>query len=223
VIYDFHTHTSLSDGSLSPIELIRRAQAQGYRAIGLTDHVGIGYLGRLIEEITADCALAGAHWDIIAIPGVELTHIPPPAIGEVAKRARELGARLVIVHGESITEPTAPGTNMAALQCPYVDILAHPGLITLEEAEMAAANGIFLEISARKGHSLTNGYVCRVARLAGAKLLLNSDAHDETDLLSPHLARAIALGAGLDEEEIDKTLNINAPALLQRIHLADRD
>jgi histidinol phosphatase-like PHP family hydrolase len=217
VIYDFHTHTSLSDGSLSPIELIRRARTKDYRAIALTDHAGIGYLDRIIGEVTRDCALARAHWDIIAIPGVELTHIPALVIGEAAKQAKELGAWLVVIHGESIIEPVERGTNMAALQCPYVDILAHPGLITLEEAKTAAATGVYLEISARKGHCLTNGHIARVARLAGAKLLLNSDAHNETDLLHPDLAYAIARGAGLDEEEIDEMLTTNTRDLLQRL------
>lgn len=217
MIYDLHTHTSLSDGALSPVEMIRRAQAQGYRAIGLTDHAGVGYLERLMAEVAADCALANAHWDIAAIPGVELTHLPPQAIGEAAQRAKELGARLVVVHGETIAEPVASGTNLAALQCPYVDILAHPGLITLEQAELACANGIFLEISARAGHSLTNGHVVKVARLAGARLILNSDAHDVSDLLSPHSSRAIALGAGLDEWEIDEVLISNARTLLERL------
>ncbi|MBE0415727.1 MAG: histidinol phosphate phosphatase domain-containing protein [Dehalococcoidia bacterium] len=218
MVYDFHTHTSLSDGSLSPMELIQRAQARDYKAIALTDHVGIGYLDRIIREVAADCALARAHGDILAIPGVELTHIPPRAIGEAARRAKELGAWLVVVHGESIIEPEVEkGTNIAALQCPYVDILAHPGLITPEQAELAAANGIFLEISARKGHSLTNGHIAHLARLAGAKLLLNSDAHDETDLLCPHLARQIARGAGLNEEESDEILTNNAHALVKRL------
>jgi histidinol phosphatase-like PHP family hydrolase len=219
VIYDFHTHTSLSDGSLSPIELIRRALAKGYEAIALTDHVAVGYLERIIKETTADCALARAHWDILAIPGVELTHVPPRAISETARRAKELGAWLVVVHGESFTEPVANGTNRAALQCPDVDILAHPGLLTLEEAELAAKQGIFLEISARKGHSLANGHIYRIAKATGAKLLLNSDAHDETDLLCPDLALAIAQGAGLDKEEIDEMLKINAHSLLERLPL----
>ncbi len=217
MVYDFHTHTSLSDGSLSPIELIRRALARGYKAIALTDHVGIGYLDRIIREIASDCALARAHWPILAIPGVELTHLPPQAIAEAARRAKELGAWLVVVHGESIIEPVEKGTNKAALQCPYVDILAHPGLITFEEAELAATAGIFLELSARKGHSLANSHVSQLARLAGAKLLLNSDAHDETDLLTPPLARQIARGAGLDEKESDEILITNVQALLKRL------
>jgi len=200
------------------VELIRRAQAADYRAIALTDHAGIGYLDRIISEITRDCALARAHWDIIAIPGVELTYIPPQAIADASRHAKELGAWLVVIHGESITEPMVEkGTNLAALQCSYVDILAHPGLITVEEAELAATSGVFLEISARKGHSLTNGHIAQTARLTGAKLLLNSDAHNETDLLSPQLAHQIARGAGLNEEEINETLITNPHALLKRL------
>ena len=38
-MYDFHTHTFLSDGVLSPIELIRRALVRGYKAMAITDHV----------------------------------------------------------------------------------------------------------------------------------------------------------------------------------------
>lgn len=217
MVYDFHSHTSISDGSLSPIELIRRAQVMDHKAIALTDHAGIGYLERIIREVAEDCALARAHWDILAIPGVELTHIPSHAIADAARRAKELGAWLVVVHGESIIEPVEKGTNIAALQCPYVDILAHPGLITIEEAKLAATTGVFLEISARKGHSLSNGHIFQTARLAGAKLLLNSDAHDEQDLLSPHLAHQIALGAGLSEDEVYEILENNPHALLKRL------
>ena len=122
-----------------------------------------------------------------------------------------------MVHGESNIEPVEKGTNKAALQCPYVDILAHPGLISPEEAELAATAGIFLEISARKGHSLTNGHIVQQSRLAGAKLLLNSDAHDESDLLTLQLARKIARGAGLDERESDEILINNVQALLARL------
>ena len=217
MICDFHTHTLLSDGVLSPIEQIRRALDQDYRAIALTDHVGTGYLERVIGEIIADCELARAHWPILAIPGIELTHLPPPSIGDVAKRAKALGAWLVIVHGESIIEPVEKGTNKAALLCPDVDILAHPGLITTEDAELAASAGIFLEISARKGHSLSNGHVVQQARSTGAKLLLNSDAHDENDLLTLRLVNQIALGAGLDQKESDEVLITNAQHLLNRL------
>ena len=44
-MYDFHTHTFLSDGVLAPTELIRRAIHNGYRVMAVTDHVGPGQLG----------------------------------------------------------------------------------------------------------------------------------------------------------------------------------
>lgn len=219
MVYDFHTHTLLSDGALSPVELVRRGIVNGYRAIALTDHAGLGYLRRIIREVTRDCSLAMQQWETIAIAGVELTHLPAKAIAEAAKEAKEEGAQIVIVHGETIAEPVEPGTNLAALQSPHVDILAHPGLITLEEAKLAAARGIFLELSARKGHSLTNGHVANIARLAGAKLLLGSDAHDTGDLLTTTLAHAIARGAGLDEDETNEVLSANPRLLLAKLKI----
>jgi histidinol phosphatase-like PHP family hydrolase len=217
MVYDFHTHTSLSDGVLSPLELVRRALVNGYHAIAITDHVGIGYLERLIDEIAADCALARSHWNITAIPGVELTHLPATAIAEAAKKAKELGAKLVVVHGQTVAEPVEPGTNLAALKSPHVDILAHPGMLTLEEAKLATANGIYLEITARKQHSVTNKHVAEMARRAGAKLIVNSDAHEESDLLTTELAYTIAKNASLTEAEITATLQTNPQALLAKL------
>jgi putative hydrolase len=217
MIYDFHTHTSLSDGELSPMEIIRRAVVKGYTAIGLTDHASAGDLERIVVEVGRACALAREHWKIQAIPGVELTHLPPEAIAAAAKKAKQLGAGIVVVHGETIVEPVPEGTNLAAIESPDVDILAHPGLITTEAAALAAERGKFLEISARKGHSLTNGHVAALARAAGAKLLLDSDAHSPHDLLSAEFARAVLAGAGLGEREVESILRINADELARKL------
>lgn len=217
MVYDFHTHTTLSDGELTPIELIRRAHKSGYRAIAITDHCGAGSLARILRELIKDCALAEQYWDIIAIPGVELTHVPAAAIPGLAQQARELGAQLIVVHGETIVEPVEPGTNRAAVAPGNIDILAHPGLLTLDEAREAASNGVYLELTIRRGHCLTNGHVARLAQVAGAQLILDSDAHSPGDLLSPSLAQAVARGAGLEDHEIIPTLETNAERLLQRL------
>jgi histidinol phosphatase-like PHP family hydrolase len=117
MVYDFHTHSTLSDGSLSPLELIHRADVANYRAIAITDHAGVGGLGRLAGELAADCALARLHSDIIALPGVELTHVPPGAIAEAARQARAAGALVVVVHQSPIPalaptiHPRPPGPH----------------------------------------------------------------------------------------------------------------
>lgn len=217
MVYDFHTHTSLSDGALSPMELIKRAVVNNYQAIALTDHASLGELSRIIQEITQVCTLARFYWDILAIPGIELTHVPPQAIAETARRAKELGACIVVIHGETITEPVEKGTNLAALHSPHVNILAHPGLLSREEAQLAVTNNIFLEISARKGHCLTNGHVASLAQQVGANLLLSSDAHDEQDLLTPSLADAIIHGTGLDDTLCHQVLTINPQLLIRSL------
>jgi putative hydrolase len=214
--YDFHTHTTLSDGGLSPMELIRRAAVAGYRAVGITDHSALGSLSRFGQELTQDCALARERWDIVALPGVELTHVPASAVAEAARTAKEVGLWLVVVHGETITEPVEEGTNRAAVSCADVDILAHPGLITREEADLAARNRVFLELSARPSHSIANGHVARIARLAGARLIVNSDNHD-LDFLSEEQARRVVLAAGLEEKDVEEVLTQNPQLLLERI------
>ncbi|MDO8689698.1 MAG: histidinol phosphate phosphatase domain-containing protein [Dehalococcoidia bacterium] len=219
MLCDFHTHSTLSDGSLSPMELIHRSVRQGYSALGITDHMGVGGLESYLAVLVKECQVAEAHWGIMALPGVELTHLPPGVIGEAARTAKELGARLVVVHGETIVEPVPAGTNLAALSCPDVDVLAHPGLLTPEEARLAAANGIFLEISARKGHCLGNGRVVTLARKAGARLLINSDSHDPGDLLTVDFSISVAMGAGLDRLEVQEDIPANVAAFLERLGL----
>ncbi len=197
---DLHTHTLFSDGVLLPAELARRAQVLGYRVLAMTDHVDSSNLDFVLPRLVAACADLQPEMSIPLIPGVEITHVPPALIGSLAARARDLGAKIIVVHGESVVEPVCPGTNRAALESD-VDILAHPGLISAEEAALAARRGICLEITTRRGHSITNGHVARTAREAGAPLLLNNDAHAPGDLVTLDFAAKVARGAGLDDEE----------------------
>jgi putative hydrolase len=200
-VIDLHTHSIFSDGVLIPAELARRAKVKGYRALAITDHGDHGNVDFIVPRLVKVCDKLTKLVGLVVIPGIELTHLPPESIGELADEARLLGARLVVVHGETIAEPVAPGTNAAALRA-SVDILAHPGLITEEEATMASAKGIYLEITTRRGHSLTNGHVAMMARRCNARLVLNTDSHMPEDLVDIETARRIARGAGMTDEEV---------------------
>ena len=217
-MYDFHTHTFLSDGVLSPIELIRRAIVVGYQTMAITDHVGPGNLEYVLSTLKKDCEMAEKRWDIKVFTGVEITHTPIEDIDLLAKDARALGAQVVNVHGETIMEPVVSGTNLAAVSSQYVDILAHPGLITLDEASLAAENGVFLEISCRKGHGLANGHVANIARKTGATLILDSDAHEPDDLMTQEYAEKVAIGSGLNEKEKETILNQSPLTLIHRVN-----
>jgi histidinol phosphatase-like PHP family hydrolase len=217
MIYDFHTHTFLSDGELLPMELIRRCVVRGYTVLGISDHVSDSTVERVIREAKRDAELGRLNWDIEALVGAELTHVPAAAIAEVAEHALVCGAEYIVCHGETIIEPVEPGTNRAAIMSGKVDILAHPGLITPEDAKLAAEHDVFLEITCRKGHSLTNGHVVRVGRDAGARFLINTDGHAPGDLLTEEHAVAVARGAGLSDVEVEQVLYHNPKILLKRI------
>jgi len=214
MVFDFHSHTFFSDGELIPSELVRQAFAVGYGGIAITDHGDHSNIDFVIPRLVKACQKLSAAYEIKVLPGIELTHVPPQQIAELVGEARLLGAKIVLVHGETITEPVCSGTNRAAIEA-RVDILAHPGLIKVAEVELAARNGVFLEISARRGSCLTNGHVATLARKYGAPLLVNSDAHAPTDLLSEERYYQVARGAGLTDLEVTAVLN-NALALAQK-------
>ena len=213
---DLHTHSFLSDGALLPSELLRRAPVMGHRALAITDHADASNLATLIDALKRVIREQPGDFETQLLIGVELTHVGPASIDKLARRAKALGAEIVVVHGETIVEPVAPGTNRAAADSAAVDILAHPGFLTLEEARIIAERGGYVEITARKGHSLTNGHVARICREAGAKMVLDTDAHAPSDLITHAFARLVAAGAGLSEEEVLAATETNPQALLAR-------
>ncbi|MEW6218061.1 MAG: histidinol phosphate phosphatase domain-containing protein [Thermodesulfobacteriota bacterium] len=196
---DLHTHSLFSDGELLPAELVRRVEVLGYEAVAITDHADSSNLEIIVPSLARLAAELAGHTRTRLIPGVEITHVPPGLFGQLVSRARALGARIVVGHGETPVEPVAPGTNLAAIEA-GVDLLAHPGFISEEEVRLAVSRGVFLEISGRKGHSLTNGHVARLAVAAGARLAVCADGHAPGDFLTPAFAETVALGAGLTRE-----------------------
>ena len=212
---DLHTHSLLSDGELLPLELARRAKVKGYTTLGISDHVDVTNIEHVVSSILKLSEKNEYHEGIQVVPGVEITHSPARFIGEMIVRARKLGIGYVVIHGETIAEPVEEGTNRAAIEA-GVDILAHPGLITEEDVIRAKKQGVLLEISARKGHSLTNGHVARLAKNIGAKLIFDTDSHSPSDLVDDNQALRIILGAGLSREDFQE-MQKNALELVNTI------
>ncbi|MBQ7249605.1 MAG: histidinol phosphate phosphatase domain-containing protein [Deltaproteobacteria bacterium] len=211
---DLHTHSIFSDGELLPSELVRRAAVLGYRAIAITDHGDFTNFELIIPRLKKAVASLRRH-GIEVLAGIELTHLPPELMAEAVVEARRLGAQIVVCHGETLVEPVPPGTNRAAIEA-GVDILAHPGLITEAEVRLAAQKGVALELTTRRGHSLSNGHVARLALQCGAQLVIDTDSHSPGDLTPWAQAERIARGAGLDEAQV-AAARANSERLLKRL------
>jgi len=199
---DLHTHTLFSDGQLLPSELVYRAKKKGYTAIGLTDHTDESNLDFVIPRIVKISKILTKCYSIRVIPGCELSYVPPELIQKTAQKAKKLGAKLIIVHGETVSETVPPGTNLCAVKCKgLVDILAHPGVTSEKEVQLAKKNNVCLEITTRKNHLMTNRHVAILSKKVGAKIIINTDTHSPEDLMSTELALTILKNAGLSKQD----------------------
>lgn len=199
---DLHTHTLLSDGDLLPSELVRRAEVKGYKAIAITDHVDSSNIDFVLPRIIKVAKILNRNWKIRTIPGVEITHAPLKEIKPLVKFARKNGAKIVVVHGETVSEPVIKGTNRCAIEA-GCDILAHPGLIEKGDILLAARRGVYLEITTRKNHLATNKRLVKMALHLEAKMVLNNDAHSGEDLVSYKKALSILRKLGLKASDIE--------------------
>ncbi len=211
---DLHTHTIFSDGELVPSELVRRALVKGYRAIAITDHMDESNIDLIIPRLVRVSEKLNESLPITVVPGTELTHVPPGQISLLVKEARKLGAKVVIVHGETIVEPVEKGTNAAAIEA-GADIISHPGLIEDEDLSMAREKGVHLEITSRKGHSLSNGYIAKKAMETGVSLVLNTDGHSPSDLITRNFAEMVLLSAGIERNRIGEVF-FNSEKLVKK-------
>lgn len=209
---DLHMHTLFSDGELLPFELVRRASVKGYTALAITDHIDASNVDFVVPRIVRTARELEGHCTVRIVPGAELTHVPPMLIAAIADEARKNGALIVVVHGETLVEPVEPGTNRAAIIA-GVDVLAHPGLIDEDDVVLAVERGVALEITARKGHSLSNGHVAKLALKHGARMVVNTDTHAPGDMIDDDMARRVLRGAGVPMEMVQGVFE-NSEALV---------
>jgi len=210
---DLHTHTFFSDGELLPSELVYRAKNAGYDAIAITDHCDFSNMDFVIKRIKTITAELKQHYNITVLAGCELTYVPPKLISKAVKKARQLGAKIVVVHGESPVEPVPTGTNRAAILA-KCDILAHPGFISEDDAKLAKKMNIPLEITTRNGHKKGNAHVAKIAKKTGVKLVMNTDSHSPENLFSEKLIKNILKEAGLSMNDF-KIMQRNSYNLLK--------
>jgi histidinol phosphatase-like PHP family hydrolase len=193
---DLHTHTFFSDGDLSPSELVYRAKKQGYTIIAITDHVDHSNVDFVIPRIAKLSKILTESYGILVLPGAELTYVPPSLIKEISCECRKLGAKVVVVHGETIEEVVPEGTNLAAAAA-KVDIIAHPGHLSKETAILAAKNNVKIEITTKSAHGITNKEVAKVALENKANLVMNTDTHTLEQLFTKSLIENVLSDSAL--------------------------
>ena len=166
-LYDLHTHTILSDGEMLPIDLIQ----QGWQSPGTRpSRSPIMSIRPTRNRSLRPWPLCGNRAGLFGGATALRRRDYARAAGtdrRTRTRGQKTQGRISWLSTARHQSNRSPGTNHAACTCRDVNVLAHPGLITNEEARLAATNGIALEITSRGGHNRTNGHVARIARETG--------------------------------------------------------
>jgi DNA polymerase (family 10) len=220
---DLHSHTTLSDGRNALEEMAAAGRERGYAYMAITDHSashGFGdhvtaeRLWQRIEEVAAwnkgrrgFRLLAGSEVNIGLDGGLDYPDDLLDALDWV----------VASVHTSFSISPAAMTERvLAAIENPHVDCIGHltgrligrrePYGIDVEAVvEAAARAGTMLEINGNPNRRDLSEHHARLAKEAGATIVLNTDAHGIDTLGNMAYAVATARRAWLTPADIANT------------------
>ncbi len=220
---DLQMHTRWSDGSGTVAQMGSAAVKREYEYIAITDHSkGLRIAGGIDERALrqqeseirkTNRAISRAAGKVSVLRSIEL-NLNPRGEGDMDPRSL---ARLDLVLGsfDSSLRTIEDQTEryLAALRNPHIQILGHPrgriynfrlGLkadwprVFAEAAELDKA----LEIDCYPDRQDLNVNLLKLARAAGARISLGTDAHHPWQLEFIHLGLAAALRARIPAERV---------------------
>jgi len=194
---DLHVHTDASDGDATLDEMLAGAAEVGHDYVCISDHAtgpgmvgGVGLDDDELREQMATVREAGADADVTVFSGVE-ANIGADGFVSVAD---DLLADLDLVVASPHSGLEGDGTDrlVAAARHPEVDVIGHPTgrLLTRRPgldvdarrlAEVAAEEGVALEVNANPHRLDLGGDGVRAAVEAGAPIAINTDAHSPAE------------------------------------------
>ncbi len=197
---DLQIHTDATDGANTLGEMVRACRERGYGYMAITDHTkslriaggmeedGFRRQARSIEEITR------RDRSIAVFRSAEVDILPDGRLDLDEATLETLALVMVGVHSK-LEMPEAEMTErvIRAMRHPRVRILAHPTGRILGRREPCAIDmtlvaraardlGVFLEINAQPERLDLNDVHVKMAKEAGARFVIDTDAHRVADL-----------------------------------------
>lgn len=197
---DLHMHTTATDGKSTLAEMVSACLSRGYGYIAITDHTRAvrvaGGQGRATFRAQAReiAKLARAAPGLAILRGAEVDILEDGRLDLDERTLEELDVVLVAVHSKlDMKESAMTERVLCALRHPRVSILAHPTGRLLGRREPQAIDmakviraardlGVLLEVDAQPERLDLNDLHIRMARDAGVKVVIDSDAHSVAEL-----------------------------------------
>lgn len=224
---DLHAHTTASDGTNSIAEMAAAAQARGYRYIGITDHSKSLRIARgltetqLRQQLDAIDALNADLKGFVVLKSAEVDILEDGTLDYPDTVLRELDYTICSIHSHfRRTKSQQTARILRAMDNPYFTILGHAtGRLLLHregyELDMnrliahAKQAGCFFEINSSPNRLDLSDEHARLAKEAGVKIAINTDAHSIAELRFISAGLNQARRAWLEPTDVLNTLPLS--------------
>jgi DNA polymerase (family 10) len=225
---DLHCHTKATDGRLSVEDMARAAAKLGYAYLSVNDHSrhvtvahGLDADGLLaqVEEIDR---LYGTLKGIRILKSVEVDILEDGSLDLPDEVLSRLDFTVGAVHYRlDLPEKKQTERILRAMENPHLNVLAHPTGRLINQRppyavdlprlmEAAAERGVAMEVNAQPSRLDLDDAGCRLAREAGVKVVISTDAHDAADLRYLRYGVDQARRAWLTKDDVLNTLPLGA-------------
>jgi len=220
---DLQMHTTHSDGKATLREMAEASAALGYEYVGITDHskglpIARGMdeerLARQAAEIAAlNRELEAAGLGPRVLHSIEM-NLSPEGEGDMEPEAlAQLDLVLGAFHSRLRLTEDQTDRYVAGVRNPQVDVLAHPRCRMYDRRvgltadwgrvfEAAAEVDTAVEIDANTHRQDLDVELLRVARDAGVRISIGTDAHSVRELGFMEFGLAGAIRAGIPRERV---------------------
>ena len=223
---DLHMHTTATDGRADAATMAMAARAAGLSYIAITDHSrALAMANGLDEEAALEHArkiraLNSQIDGITLLAGIECDIRPDGTMDLAPECLAQLDIVIASIHSAfNQDEEQMTYRILQAIECPWVDVIAHPtGRLILKRegyrinfdrvVAAAAAAGVALEINSQIDRLDLDEHHARLARDRGVKLVVDSDAHSPIALGNTRWGIGTARRAWLTPADVLNTLPV---------------
>jgi histidinol phosphatase-like PHP family hydrolase len=223
---DLQMHTTWSDGGSTVEAMARAADALGYSYIAITDHsqkllpIVRGLDEERLVRQAVEIESVNASVGVRILRSIEM-NLSPSGEGDLAPSALgKLDLVLGSFHSQLRKKEDQTERYLAAISNPTINVLAHPrgriydyraGLVAEwpRVFDAAAAADVALEIDSYPDRQDLNVELLKMAREAGVRISIGTDAHDDWQLPWIALGVAAAVEAGIKRDRILNTMSVD--------------